>query len=95
MPGSVGYHIASQECQTLKGNSNLWCKKMLDNGITATIGPVGEPYVQAFPMPEIFFKYLAEGYLTLAESYIISLPYLSWKMVLVGDPLYRMNLKSK
>ncbi len=93
--GSVGYHIASAECTTLrKKNSQVWCKKMLDNGIAATIGPVGEPYVQAFPVPEIFFNYLTEGYLTLAESYLISLPYLSWKMVLIGDPLYRLNLKS-
>lgn len=92
--GSVGYHIASSECVTLKDkNSQVWCKKMLDNGIAATIGPVGEPYVQSFPVPEIFFDYLAEGYLTLAESYLVSLPYLSWKMVLVGDPLYRLNLK--
>ena len=91
--GSVGYHIASSECTTLKrGKSQVWCKKMLDNGIAATIGPVGEPYVQAFPVPQIFFNFLTEGYLTLAESYIVSLPYLSWKMVLVGDPLYRLNL---
>ncbi|RLC22806.1 MAG: TIGR03790 family protein [Deltaproteobacteria bacterium] len=91
--GSVGYHIASSECTTLrKENSRVWCKKMLDNGIAATIGPVGEPYVQAFPVPEIFFNFLTEGYLTLAESYLISLPYLSWKMVLVGDPLYKLNI---
>lgn len=93
--GSVGYHIASSECTTLKGeNSRVWCKKMLDKGIAATIGPVGEPYVQSFPVPEIFFRYLTEGALTLVESYLISLPYLSWKMVLVGDPLYRINLKN-
>ncbi len=93
--GSVGYHIASAECTTLKRkDSQVWCKKMLDNGIAATIGPVGEPYVQAFPVPEIFFAFLTEGYLTLAESYLISLPYLSWKMVLIGDPLYRLNVKS-
>lgn len=92
--GSVGYHIASSECATLKNqNSQVWCKKMLDNGVAATIGPVGEPYVQAFPLPEIFFDFLVEGYLTLAESYLVSLPYLSWKMVLVGDPLYRVNIK--
>ena len=92
--GSVGYHIASSEATTLKNkNSQVWCKKMLDNGIAATIGPVGEPYVQAFPIPEIFFNFLTEGYLTLAESYLVSLPFLSWKMVLIGDPLYRMNIK--
>ena len=93
--GAVGYHIASQECQTLKNeNTNVWCKKMIDDGIAATIGPVGEPYVQSFPMPEIFFPYLVQGNLTLAESYLVSLPYLSWKMVLVGDPLYRVNISN-
>ncbi len=89
-PGSVGYHIASSECTTLKKkHSRVWCKMMLEKGIAATIGPVGEPYVQAFPVPEIFFGFLVDGYLSLAEVYIISEPCLSWKMVLIGDPLYR------
>ena len=35
-PGSVGYHIASQECQSLK-SGNYWCVKMLEDGISATI----------------------------------------------------------
>jgi uncharacterized protein (TIGR03790 family) len=94
--GAIGFHIASAECQTLKSkNSRVWCKKMLDNGVAATIGPVGEPYVQSFPMPELFFDFLARGQLTLAESYLVSLPYVSWKMVLVGDPLYRLNLRQQ
>ena len=89
-PGSIGYHIASSECSTLKQkNSNVWCKKMLEKGVAATIGPVSEPYVNAFPLPELFFGCLVDGNLTLAECYLISIPYLSWKMVLVGDPLYR------
>jgi len=93
--GAVGFHIASAECATLKSkNSNVWCKKMLDNGIAATVGPVGEPYVQSFPLPEIFFDFLAQGKLTLAESYLVSLPYLSWKQVLIGDPLYRVKIKN-
>ncbi|MEZ4528170.1 MAG: TIGR03790 family protein [Desulfobacterales bacterium] len=88
-PGSVGYHIASSECVTLKKpGSQVWCKRMLEDGIAATIGPVSEPYVGAFPLPELFFRFLSQGYLGLAESYFVSLPYLSWKMVLIGDPLY-------
>lgn len=97
-PGSVGYHIASSECVTLKKrNSRVWCKMMLEKGIAATIGPVGEPYVEAFPIPEVFFGLLIDGNLSLAECYQISLPYLSWKMVLIGDPLYRpfKNLRGK
>lgn len=88
-PGSVGYHIASSECSTLKKkNSRVWCKMMLEKGIAATIGPVSEPYVQAFPLPDIFFDLLTRGEKTLVECYLLSLPYLSWKMVLIGDPLY-------
>lgn len=91
--GAVGFHMASMECTTLKGRGSAWCKKILENGAAATLGPVGEPYIQAFPVPEIFFNLLTEGVLTLAEAYMVSLPYLSWQMMLVGDPLYRVNIQ--
>ncbi len=88
--GSVGYHIASGECATLKNpGSQVWCKRMLEEGIAATLGPVNEPYVEAFPLPELFFKFLTDGYWTLAECYALSMPFWSWQMVLIGDPLYR------
>jgi len=89
-PGSVGYHIASTECDTLKRpGSTVWCKRMLEEGIAATVGPVNEPYVQAFPIPELFFQFLLDGYWTLAESFALSQPFWSWQMVLIGDPLYK------
>ncbi len=88
--GSVGYHIASAECRTLKRRgSQVWCKRMLEEGVAATLGPVNEPYVQAFPVPELFFRFLLDGYWTLAECYALSKPFWSWQMVLIGDPLYR------
>lgn len=88
--GAVAYHIASSECTTLKKEgSQVWCKRLLEEGVAATIGPVGEPYVQAFPLPQIFFGLLLDGDFTLAEAYFLSLPYISWKMVLIGDPLYQ------
>ena len=91
--GAVGYHMASAECVTLKTpDSGAWCKNMLDKGVAATMGPVGEPYIQAFPLPDVFFGVLVEGYLSLVETYWITLPHLSWKMVLIGDPLYRIKL---
>lgn len=89
VPGAVGYHIASIECHTLhRKDSQLWCKMMLQKGVAATVGPVSEPYVQAFPVPAVFFGALLQGRLTLAECYTISHPFCSWKMVLIGDPLY-------
>ena len=92
-PGAVGFHIASGECVSLKKNSGQWCRNILEKGAAATLGPVGEPYVQAFPIPELFFKLLADGRFTLVESYYLSLPELSWKMILIGDPLYRPFMK--
>lgn len=90
VPGAVGYHIASSECETLRsGSSQVWCKRMLEEGAAAVIGPVGEPYVQAFPIPHLFFALLIDGRYTLVEAAFLSLPYLSWQMVVVGDPLYR------
>lgn len=89
-PGAVAYHIASSECTTLKNpGSQVWCKRLLEDGVAATIGPVAEPYVQGFPLPELFFGFLLDGYYTLVESYFLSTPFLSWQMVLIGDPLYR------
>jgi uncharacterized protein (TIGR03790 family) len=87
--GAVGYHIASSECATLQGDSEVWCKRMLEDGAAATLGPVEEPYVQAFPLPEVFFGLLIDGYWSLAEVYALASPFWSWKMVLVGDPMYR------
>jgi uncharacterized protein (TIGR03790 family) len=62
---------------------------LLEKGAAATVGPVSEPYLQAFPVPEVFFGLLVGGRVTLAECYALSIPFLSWQMVLIGDPLYR------
>lgn len=88
--GAVGYHIASAECTTLKNKeSRVWCKVMLEKGAAATLGPVAEPYVEAFPPPDLFYGLLLDGRFTLAECYALSNPFWSWQMVLIGDPLYR------
>jgi uncharacterized protein (TIGR03790 family) len=88
--GAVGYHVASAECTTLKNKSSkVWCKLMLEKGVAATLGPVAEPYLQSFPAPEVFFGCLADGGPTLAECYALSNPFWSWRMVIIGDPLYR------
>jgi uncharacterized protein (TIGR03790 family) len=87
--GAVGFHVASAECTTLKApGSTVWCKKMLEKGVAATLGPVAEPYLQAFPAPEVFFGCLLDGG-SIVECYTISNPFWSWQMVLIGDPLYR------
>lgn len=88
-PGAVGYHMASGEMGTLRGaKSNVWCKRMLETGVVATLGPTFEPYLAAFPRPNEFFPLLLTGKLTLAEVYAATCPFQSWTMTLIGDPLY-------
>jgi uncharacterized protein (TIGR03790 family) len=87
--GAVGYHVASYEATTLKKpGSNVWCKRMLEEGVAATLGPVSEPYLHSFPPPDQFFPLLMTGKLTLLEVYFLTVPQVSWKQILIGDPLY-------
>lgn len=87
--GAVGYHIASAEATTLrKPESQVWCKRLLEEGICATLGPVHEPYLSAFPRPDEFFVALLCGKYSLVECYYRTKPFNSWVMVLIGDPLY-------
>lgn len=87
--GAVGYHLASMEAETLTTpGSRVWCNAMLERGVCATLGPVYEPYLLAFPLPDDFFSLLLTGRFTLVETYYRTNPFNSWVMVLVGDPLY-------
>lgn len=88
--GAVGYHVASSEAGTLKQpGSNVWCKRMLEEGVAATLGPVTEPYLFSFPLPDQFFPLLMTGKLTLLEVYFLTVPQVSWMQILIGDPLYQ------
>jgi len=87
--GAVGYHIASYEASNLRNpQTKEWCAKMIQHGVAATMGPVSEPYLSAFPLPEDFFSLLLTGKYTLAECYWRTQPCASWQMTLIGDPLY-------
>ncbi len=89
IPGAVAYHLASSEATTLRNaDSQVWCKRLLEDGAAATLGPVFEPYLIAFPPPHEFFTLLGSGKLSLVECYYRTKPFNSWAMTLVGDPLY-------
>jgi uncharacterized protein (TIGR03790 family) len=93
--GAVAYHVASGEAYTLRRrDSQVWCKRMLEEGVAATLGPVAEPYLGAFPPLRDFFALLMTGKWTLAECYYRTVPWHSWMMTLVGDPLYRPFAKN-
>lgn len=88
-PGAIGYHMASAEAVSLhRASESGWCKNALERGITATLGSIGEPYLDAFPEPREFVALLMTGQYSLVEAFYVTSRWISWRMVLVGDPLY-------
>ncbi|HMO18278.1 MAG TPA: TIGR03790 family protein [Oligoflexia bacterium] len=89
-PGAVGYHIASSEAISVRNPDETgWVKNLLERGVVSTIGAVNEPYLDSFPKPTRFFDLLLSGKYQLIEVYALSSPYISWRLVLFGDPLYQ------
>ncbi len=89
VPGAVAYHIASFEAVSLKRPGERgWARGLLTDGAAATIAPVAEPYLRAFPEPKAFFGLLLSGRFSLAECYAYTTQLNSWMMMLIGDPLY-------
>ena len=88
-PGAIGYHIASGEAISLHHpNESGWCKNALERGITVTLGPTNEPYLDSFPKPSALFGLLLTGRYSIVEAYYLTTRYVSWRMTLIGDPLY-------
>ncbi len=59
-------------------------------GGTGGIGHVYEPYSSAIPHENILFARYASGF-TLIEAAYMSMAYISWRNVVVGDPLCRLK----
>jgi uncharacterized protein (TIGR03790 family) len=89
VPGAVAFHVASFELVDLKMEGEKgWCRGLLSDGAAATLGPVSEPYLVAFPPADDFFPLLLTGKLPLAEVYWKTTPFTSWMISMIGDPLY-------
>ncbi len=58
----------------------------IQEGVTGVSGHVSEPYLNMTPRPEYLFPAYFKGR-TLAESFYLSIPMLSWENVMIGDPL--------
>lgn len=61
----------------------------LAEGATAVTAHTDEPYLHWTPRPDILFPAYARGR-TLGEAYTASLQKLSWRNMLLGDPLMRV-----
>jgi uncharacterized protein (TIGR03790 family) len=93
--GAVGYHLADGEATWLQLNDDNriettrpWCPWMLTDGVCATLGSFQEAHLVAFPLPDDFFSLLMTGKYSLVEVYYRTCPFISWTVLLIGDPLY-------
>lgn len=62
----------------------------IHEGATGASGQVDEPYLAGCPRPEYVLPAYYAGR-TLAESYYMGIPGLSWMNIVVGDPLTRLR----
>lgn len=92
-PGAVAVHVASTECSSLR-EGPYWCRNLIANGAAVTMGATGEPYLEAFVAPDEFLGLLLAGK-SVGEAYYATQKRLSWRMVLLGDPLYRPFARRK
>jgi uncharacterized protein (TIGR03790 family) len=59
---------------------------LIRQGITGVSGHVAEPFLDATIRPVVLFPAYVSGF-TLAESFYLAMPYLSWQSIVIGDPL--------
>lgn len=61
---------------------------LVRDGVTGVSGYVSEPWINACVRPDSLFPAYLDGH-SLAEAYYLALPHLSWRTVILGDPLCR------
>jgi uncharacterized protein (TIGR03790 family) len=59
---------------------------LIREGITGVSAHVDEPFLDATVRPQILFPAYLSGF-TLAESFYLAMPFLSWQTIVIGDPL--------
>ena len=63
---------------------------LIEDGASAASGNTYEPYLSGCARPDYLLPAYLEGR-NLAESFYVSLPYLSWQGVVLGDPLMSLG----
>ena len=71
-----------------RGSFQSLAADLIRDGITGVSGHVDEPFLDATVRPQILFPAYVAGF-GLAESFYLSIPFLSWQTIVIGDPLCR------
>ncbi len=89
VPGAVGAQLTSYTASSIRAiTASAWVPVWLERGITATWGATSEPYANFYASGDILLNRLWNG-ATFGEASYAACPSLGWKMIFVGDPLYR------
>jgi uncharacterized protein (TIGR03790 family) len=89
-PSSWNISTWEESAKWWKGAPQTLTADYILEGASAATGHVAEPYLVATPRPQ----YLLPAYFSgrnLAESFYLSIPYLSWQNIVVGDPLLSLG----
>jgi len=86
-PGAIGIHLDSASAVNPRSGPN-WAANAIAKGITVTSGAIGEPYLDNLPHPDQAFLYLFEG-ANAGDALLHATRLLKWKIINIGDPLYR------
>ncbi len=78
---SSGWFVGSPQSMIL---DYVW------EGVSGVSGATDEPYLSMLPRPHLLFAAYLSGR-NLAESFYLSLPVLSWQIMILGDPLCKLQ----
>ena len=86
------WHIGHWKDQSafFAGSPQTMTADYIHEGATGASGQIDEPYLTFCPRPEFVLPAYYAGR-TLAESYYLGIPGLSWMNIVVGDPLTRLK----
>jgi uncharacterized protein (TIGR03790 family) len=86
-PGAVGWHLDSSSLTNPRGGSS-WSARAIQEGITITSGSISEPFLFGLAHPDVVVRHLYQGG-TVGDAFLRGTPWLKWKIINMGDPLYR------
>jgi uncharacterized protein (TIGR03790 family) len=85
-PADWSFGAWQEKIRMFGGSPQSLAADYIDQGATAATGNTYEPYTAGCARPEYFLPAYYHGR-NLAESYYLSIQWLSWQGVLLGDPL--------
>ena len=84
--GASTLHIYSFSAITLSRKTD-WTPSFAAQNSAAAFGYTDEPFLYATHRPDIYMRYISRGF-TAGEAAFYSMPFFSWKGILLADPLY-------